>query len=90
MDLFFELHNELPREGPGDAASTRRAFALMSALPAQPRLLDIGCGPGQQTLELARISTATILALDTHQPFLDILARQASRAGLAERDTSLN
>ncbi|HVM72385.1 MAG TPA: methyltransferase domain-containing protein [Anaerolineales bacterium] len=85
MDLFFELHLDLPREGPGDAASTRRAFSLMAGLPAQARLLDIGCGPGLQTIELAQISSASILALDNHQPFLDALARQAKQAGLADR-----
>ena len=89
MDLFFELHQDIPREGPGEAASTRRAFALLTGLPAEPRLLDIGCGPGLQTLELARISAASILAIDTHQPFLDALARRASREGLAERITTL-
>jgi len=90
MDLFFELHHDLPREGPGQAASTRRAFSLMTGLPDRPRLLDIGCGPGLQTLELARISSATLLAIDTHQPFLAALARQAAKAGLAERITILN
>jgi len=45
MDLFFELHQDIPREGPGEAASTRRAFALMNGLPSQPRILDIGLRP---------------------------------------------
>ena len=90
MDLFFEIHSDLPREGPGEAASTRRAFARLGGLPEQRRLLDIGCGPGLQTLELARISAASIVAVDTHQPFLDTLARQAAREGLAERITTLN
>jgi len=90
MDLFFEVHRDLPREGPGEAASTRRAYQLMHRLPENPRLLDIGCGPGLQTLELARISAATVLAVDTHQPFLDVLARQATQAGLADRITTRN
>jgi ubiquinone/menaquinone biosynthesis C-methylase UbiE len=85
MELFFELHHDLPREGPGEAACTRQAFTLMTGLPANARLLDIGCGPGLQTLELARISSASILAVDNHQPFLDALARRAARAGLADR-----
>jgi ubiquinone/menaquinone biosynthesis C-methylase UbiE len=85
MDLFFELHQDIPREGPGEAASTRRAFALMNGLPSQPRILDIGCGPGMQTLELARISAGSILAIDTHAPFLEALARRASREGLAKQ-----
>ena len=90
MDLFFELHHDLPREGPGEDGSTRRAFALMSDLPAQPRLLDIGCGPGIQTLELARICDGSILAIDTHQPFLEALARRAEQEGVAERISTRN
>jgi ubiquinone/menaquinone biosynthesis C-methylase UbiE len=85
MDIFFELHQDIPREGPGEAACTRQAFALMSGLPAQPRILDIGCGPGLQTLELARISAGSLLAIDTHRPFLEALARRASREGLADQ-----
>jgi len=90
MDLFFELHQDISREGPGEAASTRRAFALMTGLPARPRILDIGCGPGMQTLELARICAGSILAIDTHPPFLEALARRASREGMAERISVLN
>ena len=90
MDIFFELHRDIPREGPGDNASTRRAWSLLTDLPDRPRLLDIACGPGMQTLELARISRADITALDTHQPFLDELSRRAAREGLAGRITILN
>jgi len=36
--------------------------------------VDIGCGPGMQTLELARISGGRIVAVDNHQPFLDVLS----------------
>ena len=53
MRFFFEIHQGLPREGPGDFDSTRRALALLGGLPERPRILDIGCGPGMQTnLEL--------------------------------------
>lgn len=84
-DIFFELHNDLPREGPGDAASTLKAFRLMKNLPAQPRILDVGCGPGMQTMELAKHIGGTIVAVDTHEPFLKQLRQQAKRAGLADR-----
>jgi ubiquinone/menaquinone biosynthesis C-methylase UbiE len=35
--------------------------------------LDIGCGLGMQTIELAKLSKGQIDALDNHQPFLDQL-----------------
>lgn len=77
MDWFFVLHAQLDREGPGDDASTARAFDLCRPhLPARPRVLDIGCGPGAQTRALARLAPqAQIFAFDLHLPFLRQLAR---------------
>jgi len=85
MDIFFEIHNDLPREGPGDGDSTRRAFSLLRDLPPNPKILDIGCGPGMQTLDLARLSPGMITAVDTHQPFLDELRRRAKGYGVSDR-----
>lgn len=82
MEIFWELHSELPREGPGDSESTARAYAAITKLSAKPKILDIGCGPGMQTLELARLSRGEIIAIDFHQPFLDELVRGAKAAGL--------
>jgi ubiquinone/menaquinone biosynthesis C-methylase UbiE len=52
--------------------------------------LDIGCGPGVQTIELAKISNGKIIALDNHQGFLDKLAEQSSKQGLEEKITPEN
>jgi SAM-dependent methyltransferase len=90
MDVFWELHSDIPREGPGDNASTRKAWSLLRGVPEQPRVLDVGCGPGMQTIELAKISGGSILAVDTHQPFLDELVRRAGREGLAGKISKLN
>lgn len=70
--IFYEVHSNLPREGPGDNKSTDRAFKALKNLPPKPRILDIGCGPGMQTIELAKLSCGQIEALDSHQPFLEI------------------
>jgi ubiquinone/menaquinone biosynthesis C-methylase UbiE len=82
MNIFWELHSNLPREGPGDSESTARAYAAASDLPARPKILDIGCGPGMQTLDLARLSGGELIAIDFHQPFLDELVRRAKEAGV--------
>ncbi|MDR2700348.1 MAG: class I SAM-dependent methyltransferase [Nitrososphaerota archaeon] len=84
-EWFFEVHNDLPREGPGDMRSTRRAYRMLTGLPEKPRFLDVGCGPGMQTIELAKISNAEITAFDVHQPFLDELAKRAKNEGVSER-----
>lgn len=82
---FYELHSGLPREGPGDTKSTRRALAMLPALPPGAVILDVGCGPGFQTLDLARSSSARIFALDCHIPYLQELGRRAAKAGLSGR-----
>jgi len=42
-EIFWAVHNDLPREGPGDDASTLQAFSMMQGLPVKPKILDIGC-----------------------------------------------
>jgi len=79
MEYFYELYTGLPRGGPGDNMSTRKAFSYMSDLPVKPLILDIGCGPGMQTIELAKLSRGSIIALDNYQPFLDDLMNNAKR-----------
>jgi len=77
MEYVYELCMALPRCGPGDNASTRRAYACLPGLPAHQLILDVGCGTGMQTMELARISNSRIVALDNYQGFLDILLKRA-------------
>ena len=83
--LFFELFSGLPRQGPGTAASTRRALGLVPDVGPRTRVLDIGCGTGAQTLVLALDSPARIVAVDNHPPFIDILNREARRLGVADK-----
>lgn len=90
MSIFWEIHQDLPREGPGDNAFTRKAFEMITGLPPQPRILDIGCGPGMQTIELALISNGRITAVDNHRPFLDVLSQRTQAAGLSGRIETLN
>ena len=84
MQYFYELFEALPRGGPGDNKSTRRAFNSIPKLPEQPLILDIGCGPGVQTIELAKLSKGTIIALDNHQAFLDKLISKAKEHALLD------
>jgi SAM-dependent methyltransferase len=85
VSIFFELHRDIPREGPGLASATRQAINFLP-LPAEGlQILDIGCGPGMSALELARWGKGSVTALDKHQTFLDELARRAAAEGLSER-----
>jgi SAM-dependent methyltransferase len=84
IEYMYELFEALPRCGPGDNESTRRAFNTIPKLTKQPFILDIGCGPGVETIELAKLSKGKIIALDNHQAFLDKLMKTARDKGLVE------
>jgi len=85
IEYLHELCEALPRCGPGDNEFTKRAYNAIPKPPKRPVILDIGCGPGVQTIELAKISNGEIIALDNHQPFLDRLTKQARNEGLEEK-----
>jgi ubiquinone/menaquinone biosynthesis C-methylase UbiE len=84
LEIFFEIHTDLSREGPGGDAYTKKAFQVLPKLD-EPRILDVGCGPGGPTLELARLTSGHVVGLDMHQPYLDRLGEKIEEAGLSDR-----
>jgi ubiquinone/menaquinone biosynthesis C-methylase UbiE len=84
LEVFFEIHTDLDRESPGRDRYTRQAFRMLPALQ-NPIILDVGCGPGAATMELARLSNGEVTGLDFHQPFLDRLKGKIEEAGFADR-----
>jgi ubiquinone/menaquinone biosynthesis C-methylase UbiE len=89
-EIIYEIFNDLPRGSPGSQDTTKKAYLMLKRLPSQPLILDIGCGPGMQTLELARISKGQIIALDVYQPFLNRINQIAVGEGLGEKIKTLN
>lgn len=85
IEIFYDIHQGLPRKSPGDAESTKKAFLKMVNLPPQPIILDIGCGSGSQTLILARLTKGRIVAVDNHQPFLNEFEEKVRHEGLSDR-----
>ncbi len=90
MSIFRELTEGLPRQGPGSPEATLRALGLTLGLPERPRILDIGCGPGAQTIDLARATGGEIVAVDIRQRFLDELTERARAAGVLPQITTVN
>jgi ubiquinone/menaquinone biosynthesis C-methylase UbiE len=89
IEIFFEIHKDLSRESPGGEEYTQQALRMLPSL-SYPHILDIGCGPGSQTLKLAQLTNGQITAIDTHQPFLDRLQATAIELGIADRIQCLN
>ena len=67
---------------------TRKAFQLLPQTD-KPRILDIGCGSGVPTMELARLSNGQVTGLDINQPPLDRLARKIKKARISDRVKTL-
>jgi len=84
--VFFEVHSEQPRAGPGDRISTQRAMSLAGPLPANAQILDIACGPGMQTLHLAElVPRANITAFDFHKSMVTEARELVSANGYSDR-----
>ena len=87
--LFLDVFLSIPRQGPGSRASTTRALAACSELPSAPRVLDIGCGAGTQTLDLAGRIGGEIVAVDRFEEAIAVLRRRLEAARLGDRVTTV-
>jgi len=85
-ETLLEVEKDLVRERLNKY--TRRAFQMLPELD-QPRILDIGCGSGVPTMELARLSDGQIIGLDIDPCLLDQLAKKIEEAGLSDRVKTL-
>jgi SAM-dependent methyltransferase len=83
--FFYELFESLPRQGPGCTGATKKAFSLLPPLPKDAKILDIGCGSGTQTRDLAALASGIITAVDNHQPFLDSITKRVGKQGMQDR-----
>jgi len=68
---------------------TRKAFQMLLLID-EPRILDIGCGSGIPTLELARLSHGEVIGIDINQPALDKFNRKIKEAGFTDRVKAMN
>ena len=56
----------------------------------KPRILDVGCGSGVPTLELARLSHGEVIGIDIDQNALDKLASRIPDSGFSDWVKALN
>ncbi|MBE0584106.1 MAG: methyltransferase domain-containing protein [Desulfofustis sp.] len=88
-EIFFEVYENLPRQGPGNRQCATRALGLCRELPESPEILDLGCGVGGQTLQLTELTSGSIVAIDKHAPSIRRLQETVAERGLSQRVTAL-
>lgn len=79
MSVFAALESW----GPNSEEDTKKAFHLLSTNPK--RILEIGCGKGNSTILLERLSNAEIIATDNEQSALDKVEDKIKQHNLSER-----
>lgn len=84
-DIFFEVYENLPRQGPGNRMCAARALDFCSELRLSPTILDLGCGVGGQTILLAELTPGSIVAIDNHAPCIERLQATIRERGLLHR-----
>ncbi len=82
--LLLEIHKDMPRQGSGRDEYTQKAFEMIPLIK-QPKILDIGCGPGMQTIKLAKLSDGEIIGIDIFQQYLDQLKESIEKENLKDR-----
>ncbi|MFK7778615.1 MAG: class I SAM-dependent methyltransferase [Gimesia sp.] len=90
FEIFHEVHRSLLRLGPGNNESTLRALLLCSGLPDNPAILDIGCGPGMQTLALAKACQGNLTAVDICEEYLEFLRQRVTDSKLKDQVKFIN
>jgi len=63
---------------------TRKAFKLLPKCK-NPQILDIGCGTGVPTIELAKISNGRVIGIDINATSLNLLQRKIKEMGFKNR-----
>ena len=81
-EIFCEVMQALPRQGPGNAESLTRTLALCKDLPANPSIIDLGCGSGGQTIDLVKAVGGHAVAVDIHEPNIARMRERVANAGL--------
>ena len=81
-DILSEINQDYFRDG--FIKYTRKAFQLLPQLE-KPRILDIGCGSGIPTIELAKLSNGEIIGIDINQSLLDKLNRKIKEESFSNR-----
>ncbi len=83
-DVYTHGHHESVLRSHRWRTAENSAGYLLAALRPDMRLLDVGCGPGTITVDLAaRLSEGSVLGVDTAAEVLELARAAAGESGLA-------
>lgn len=84
QDVYTHGHHASVLRAHSRRTVENSAAYLVPALEVGQRVLDVGCGPGSITVDLAaRIAPGEVVGVDTSAAVLDVARQAAQDAGLA-------
>ena len=81
-DLLVEINKDRFRKNL--RKYTRRAFQMLPKIE-KPHILDLGCGSGVPTIELAKLSDGKIIGVDINHSLLENLDKRIEKEGFSSR-----
>jgi ubiquinone/menaquinone biosynthesis C-methylase UbiE len=63
---------------------TKKAYLTLPKM-VNPKILDIGCGSGLPTIEIAKLSMGEVTGIDTDQSSIEVFNRKINKEGLSNR-----
>jgi ubiquinone/menaquinone biosynthesis C-methylase UbiE len=84
FDLIVEIHVGLERQGPGSTEITIKALSFLDNLNENPRVADLACGTGGQTMVLAQNISGNITGLDFCPDFINVFNDNAKKLNIQE------
>ena len=83
-ELYFEIFESLPSQGPGDDESTRKAFQKLAGLPKHPKIMDVGCGTGILAVAAVKMGVSQVLGVDLDPDSIEIARQNSLINGVSE------
>lgn len=85
MAIMTDIFYDVPRQGPGSLDSMTRVIKACKGVPDKPFVLDLGCGTGTHTLELAQKIDGHVIAIEFIERFVDELRMKSRQLNLGDR-----
>ena len=85
LEALFLIHEGLPQQGPGDNVASKKALEMVTNLPDEPKILDVGCGTGRQSVFLANETKGEVVCTDIFESFLEDAQKRAKALSLSDR-----
>jgi ubiquinone/menaquinone biosynthesis C-methylase UbiE len=82
--MLMVVLEEIEQARTGFLKYTRKAFLRLDH-QERPQILDIGCGSGIPTIELAKLSNGEVTGIDIDQSCIDELSRKIRKEALSNR-----